>query len=196
MYPIDERDIVLEVDDVPKPRGGAPMPLVLADDNLLVLSYFVADRSPDADDSVRAAIVQFNLPLIHLFGPPNDEAIKGHPLWRRGLNSYAAYRVEESSLLRRLAAMNSVHPRNDASAFGRFHHYIVTFEDSTFECIAQSYTSAIEQFVSDDERYSRVLGTLRTRDDALRSEAKAQSGKPTAPGHVTRLLRALKPWSQ
>lgn len=45
MYPIDERDVVVELNDVPKPRGGAPMPLVLADDVILVLSYFLQEAS-------------------------------------------------------------------------------------------------------------------------------------------------------
>ena len=93
MYPIDERDVVVELNDVPKPRGGAPMPLVLADDDvILVLSYFLQEAAVGEDRNAGVAILEFHAPLMHLLGPPNDEAMKGHPLWRRGLDSYLSGR--------------------------------------------------------------------------------------------------------
>ena len=95
----------------------------------------------------------FQAPLMHLLGPPNVEAMKGHPLWRRGLDSYGAYRVEQSSLLRRIAVMNYVHPRNGLATFDQFDHYILTFEDSTFESVAKSYGKSIDRAASDDERW-------------------------------------------
>jgi len=162
VYPIDERDVVVELDGVPKPRGGAPMSLVLADDDTLTLSYFLSEvRGGHQDAGV--AIVGFNLPLMHLLGPPNDEALRGHPLWRRGLDSYSAYRVDHSSLLRRIAVMNYVHPRNDPAAFDQFRHYIFTLEDSTFECVARSYTVSVERLASEDDRRRRMLAAARTR---------------------------------
>ena len=170
MYPIDERDLVVELNDVPKPRGGAPMPLVLADDDvILVLSYFLQEAAVGEDRNAGVAILEFHAPLMHLLGPPNDEAMKGHPLWRRGLDSYGAYRVDQSSLLRRITVMNYVHPRNDPAAFDQFHHYILTFEDSTFECIAKSYTKSIDRAASDDERWRRMISLVRARNEALRS---------------------------
>lgn len=109
------------------------------------------------------------MPLMHLLGPPNDEAIRGHPLWRRGLDSYRAYQVEQSSLLRRIAVMNYVHPRNDPASFDHFRHYILTFEDSTFECVAKSYTISIDRAASDDERWQCMLSVVHARNEALRS---------------------------
>jgi len=41
---------------------------------------------------------------------------------------------------RRLEGMNSVHPRHSAASFAGLHHYIITFHDSTFECVAERYT--------------------------------------------------------
>jgi hypothetical protein len=146
------------------------MPFVVADEGIVLLSFFTpSNAAVEEDRSATAAIMQFHIPLMHLLGPPNDEAIKGHPLWRRGLDYYSAYRVEHSSLLRRIAIMNYVHPRNDPAAFDKFHHYILTFEDSTFECVAQSYSSAVERVISDDERYQRTLGILHARNEAWRS---------------------------
>jgi hypothetical protein len=173
VYPIDERDTLVALNDVPGPRSGAPMPLVLADDTMLLLSYFPSDVSPGDDQNESSALLEFHVPLMHLLGPPNDEAIKGHPLWRRGLDSYAAYRVEQSSLLRRFATMNYVHPRNDPAMFDGFHHYILTFEDSTFECLAQSYTVSVETVASDEDRRRKMLALMQARDEALRSKTEA-----------------------
>jgi hypothetical protein len=43
------------------------------------------------------SVVEFDGPYAHLFGPPKDEAIAGHPLSARGITPYGAFRVEDSS---------------------------------------------------------------------------------------------------
>jgi hypothetical protein len=168
------------------------MPFVMADENILLLSYFLSGNRPD---DRKVAIVRFDWPLLHLSGPPNDEAIRGHPSWRRGLESYRVYRVEQSSLLRRLAAMNYVHPRNDPAAYDQDHHCIFTFHDSTFECIAQSYSFTIEQAPSGSERYERMVEMVRTRDNRWHSEFRA-TGKPPFRVRLRWLVNALNPWSR
>ena len=35
---------------------------------------------------------------------------------------------------------DSVHPRFDPARFNNYKHYIITFHDSTFECIAQGFS--------------------------------------------------------
>lgn len=40
---------------------------------------------------------------------PNDESLHGHPLFERGLAFYGAFRVENSSWIRALVRINSVH---------------------------------------------------------------------------------------
>jgi hypothetical protein len=152
MYPIDERDRVVELDDIPKPVTGAPEPIVVADEQAVVVSY-VAEY-PNKFCSVR-----FHLAHTHLFGAPNDEALEGHPLWNRGLDFYGVFRVDQSSLIRRLAAMNSVHKRHSYSAFDELVHYIFTFQDSTFECVARSYEIVIETMES-DKRYENAVKLL------------------------------------
>ena len=197
MYPIDDRDAVVELSDTPKPRGGAPMPSIVADDGILLLSYFVpSEASADAGETLTAAILRFDLPLMHLFGPPNDEAIRGHSLWRRGLESYGTYRVDQSSLLRRLAAMNHVHPRNDPAAFDQFQHYIVTFEDSTFECIARSYEVSIEQLPSENHVYGRLIEIVRARDEKIQSQLRRSPDKPQFKARLRWWANALNPWSR
>src|SRR5262249_1135309 len=131
---------------------GAPEPIVVANEQALVVSY-VAEY-PNKFCSVR-----FHLPRTHLFGAPNDEALEGHPLWSRGLGYYGVFRVDESSLIRRLAAMNSVHKRHSYSVFDALSHYVFTFQDSTFECVAHSYVIVIET-VDSDKRHQKAVELL------------------------------------
>jgi hypothetical protein len=86
------------------------------------------------------AVVRFRWPSAHMFGPPNDEAFSGHPLAARGLRPYRVFEVQQSSWIRSLERMNSVHPGHNRERFlkGR-RHYIFAFHDSTFECIAEGF---------------------------------------------------------
>lgn len=85
------------------------------------------------------AIVRFVHPQTHMFGWPNDEAINGHPLHKNGLDAYSAYEVLNSPWVKQLEQRNSVHPRHRAGAYLKLPHYILTFHDSTLECIARSF---------------------------------------------------------
>src|SRR3569833_1602594 len=137
MYSVDELDRVVELDSIPKPEPGAPEPIVVADEQAVVVSYRTAHSEPSTDQLDTFCSVRFHLAHTHLFGAPNDEALEGHPLWNRGLGFYSVYRVDQSSLIRRLAAMNSVHRQHSYSKFDELTHYIFTFHDSTFECVAR-----------------------------------------------------------
>lgn len=152
MYDVDDLDEVVEIGDMPHPDSGAPSPQILADERHLILAYFVSEppRNWDAVDPDNVsnglkgeliAIVRFRRARTHMFGPPNDEALHGHPLFKRGLSYYAAHEVKHSSWLRRLERMNSVHPNHDKDRYlADKRHYVFTFHDSTFECIANAYS--------------------------------------------------------
>lgn len=67
------------------------------------------------------------------FGYPNDEAIEGHPLSGRGLDSLAVCEVFNSPWIARMRSQNRVsfpdcdmHPTR---------HLIFSFKDDTFECL-------------------------------------------------------------
>lgn len=150
MYEIDERDRVVELKDAPQSSVGAPIPYVLADEHRVILAYYVQTREPDWDGStVRLvsstttsepiAIVRFNMCHAHMFGPPNDEAFQGHPLAKRGLHPYGFFRIEESSWIRKLERMNSVHSRHRAERFWKLKHLVFAFHDSTFECVCNGF---------------------------------------------------------
>lgn len=151
MYDVDERDSVVEVDDVPRPSPGAPMPVVVASESIVQLGYFAREDPPDWDwtnprsvelrDAKPVVLVTFDQARAWFHGPPNDEAFTGHPLASRGLQPYGVFRVAASSWLRRLERMNSFHPQHRPERFAELSHYVFTFHDSTFECIARGFTA-------------------------------------------------------
>jgi hypothetical protein len=74
-----------------------------------------------------------------MFGLPNDEAFNGHPLASRGLHPYGAFRIEDSSWIRKLERMNSIHPYHRADPFWKKQHVVFAFHDSTFECVCDRF---------------------------------------------------------
>jgi hypothetical protein len=157
MYPVDDKDSVVEITDAPKSSPGAPCPIVLCDEHSLILAYLIFEKRqappPSPGDGLRViyadpsktkwAIVEFHRPRAHMLGPPNDEAFSGHPLFSRGLRPYAIYEVRNSSWVRQLEKMNSVHSQHNPKAYDELKHYVFAFHDSTFECIARGFNSVI-----------------------------------------------------
>jgi hypothetical protein len=151
LYAVDNFDEVVDLDDVPQSDVGAPLPIVLADDDRLIVEYRVSTRDSAwhgtstkiasvTSTGDTAAVIRFTRPYAHMFGPPNDEALHGHPLANRGLKPYSAFEIRNSSWIRGLERMNSVHAYHDATHFynGR-RHFVFAFHDSMFECVASGY---------------------------------------------------------
>lgn len=119
MYEIDSRDRAVVLDSIPPPDPGDPLPIVLAKDGVVILSY-VAGRD-------LTVIVTFPLCAAQLFGGPDAKSLRKHPLADRGLKAHGAFEVRDSSWARSLGS-------RDSSAQGK--HFIFTFHDSVFECVA------------------------------------------------------------
>ncbi len=150
MYEVDDQDRVSEITGLRQCDIGAPTPILLAGEHDVLLAYYLHDLSEDQSDFQSiyetVAIVKFDKCYAHMFGPPNDEAFRGHPLSSRGLHPYGVFEIKNSSWLRRLEKMNSVHEFHDKEYFmTHFHHYIFSFHDSTFECIAESFAMEIRK---------------------------------------------------
>ena len=155
-YTPDERDRVVPLDDVPQSDVGAPLPVVVANDYQLLLVYLLQETPEDWDGTwtrivcpesggLPVAAVRFQQPYAHLFGPPNDEAFEGHPLAERGLCPYGAFAVENSSWVRALERMNSVHEHHRPERFWQLTHYVFAFHDSTFECVADGLSVTLHR---------------------------------------------------
>src|SRR5919205_482975 len=139
MYSVDQRDKVIELKQVPQSSVGAPMPVVLSDEFKVLLVYIVQETPADVDPGTAdepLALVEFTGYRSYMFGGLNDEAFHGHPLATRGLYPYGAFQIENSSWIRQLEKMNSVHPSHNPGRFARLRHYVFSFHDSTFECVA------------------------------------------------------------
>lgn len=155
MYAVDGKDVVIKLLDVPQSSVGAPCPAIVAGEHNLDLAYYLQDFEPNWDGTdVRLidvhtseeplALVRFKSCYAHMFGPPNDEAFSGHPLASRGLAPYSAFRIENSSWIRIVEGMNSVHTNNRPARFEKYSHFVFTFHDSTFECIAEGFEVTID----------------------------------------------------
>jgi len=142
---------VTELEKVPQSSVGAPLPIVLSDEHKILLGYIVQDSPSDWEGSyVRVvdpstsgeplALVEFSFYSSFMFGAPNDEVFEGHPLASRGLHPYGAFQIEDSSWVRQLERMNSVHRYHQPERFARLKHFVFAFHDSTFECVAESFT--------------------------------------------------------
>jgi hypothetical protein len=117
------------------PDAGAPQPHLFAGDTgPAIVVYRTSSLAPSDDEF---AVLRFPMCEIVKFGYPNDEALPGHPLYLKGLTHYGLFEVLDSSWMKTLAEQNLVSfPNPDPSATsGR--HFVVTFHDSTLECIAE-----------------------------------------------------------
>ncbi len=148
MYEIDKLDKVIHLSGVPQSSVGAPTPYVLAVEGVAVLAYMTRvveiwqmnreELAAKKDFRDEWALIRFAMAHAHVLGTPNDEALSGHPLAARGLQPYGAFRVENSSLIRKLERMNSVHKLHNPERYRKLQHVIFTFHDSTFECVCVS----------------------------------------------------------
>jgi hypothetical protein len=115
---------------------GAPLPTLLQSDNQTFL-FFLLARNDEG-----AGVLEFDRCLSTTFGSPGDETFEGHLLHGSGFEPYRAMRVVNSPWIEQLAQIDSVHPRHDPDSYAEAHHFIFPFHDSTFECVARSFTAS------------------------------------------------------
>jgi hypothetical protein len=161
MYEVDDGDEVIELKTAPQSSVGAPNPMVLAGERDVFLAYFTEGKSCGGGGSVSVvdintdgesvAVVRFRHCWAHMFGPPNDAAFAGHPLADRGLTPYGVFEIRESSWVRKLERMNAVHQYHDKHRFMRDKkHFVFSFHDATFECVAESFTVEVSTGLVND----------------------------------------------
>jgi len=128
--------------------------MILVGEHRLYLAYYLQNTPADWDGtSIKVmsedtggepvALVSFTHVYAHMFGPPNDEAFEGHPLASRGLRPYSVSEVRDSSWIRHLERMNSMHEYHRPERFAVYHHFVFAFHDTTFECVAESFSFSV-----------------------------------------------------
>jgi len=133
-----QQDTVVLLDSVPSLAGDAPEPFVVANERRVVVVYRIAEADferfgPFDDDDDPFCVVVFSEAAFHQFGPPNTEDLHGHPLASRGLRESCAHEIVNSSLVSDAWGHVSSNDRR---------HFVLTFQHSTFECVAADCTVA------------------------------------------------------
>ena len=133
-----QQDTVVLLDSVPSPATDASEPFVVANERRVVVAYRIAEADferfgpfDDSDDPF--CVVVFSEADFHQFGPPNAEDLHAHPLASRGLRGYCAHEIVNSSLVADSWGHVSSSDRR---------HFVLTFQSSTFECVAADCTVA------------------------------------------------------
>ncbi|WP_027800631.1 hypothetical protein [Paraburkholderia dilworthii] len=132
-----QEDQVLLLDSVPQPAADAAEPFIVASDRRVILAYPIAESDferfgPfDPDDDPFCAVL-FPDTLFHRLGPPGERDMEIHPLATQGLVAYSVHEVVNSSLAEELSAISLPEVAR--------RHFVITFQESTFECVASDYT--------------------------------------------------------
>jgi hypothetical protein len=150
----ERRERVVELDLGVRPDPGTPMPLLAQGSSDLVL-VFRAQTGPGGE--AKAGVVEASMCLVSQFGYPNDEALSGHPLWGHGLGFYGIHEVLDSSRVARFEAQNHVAFPGLTPPPKR--HFIITFHDETFECLADDLTARIASG-SPKEEFTRLVSDI------------------------------------
>ena len=112
---------------VPEPDSANALPIVLAKDGVVVLSYKAYVARTNAH-----IVVSFHVAYAHRYGP----------LAGRDLKPDRSYEVENSSWV--------------LDSFGgkKGKHYVFTFQNSVFECVADGYGS---ETIDEDDDAVRLM---------------------------------------
>jgi hypothetical protein len=110
---------------IPPPDMEQPLPIVLAKEGTVVLSYMAFYAGKESH-----IVVSFHVAFGHRLGPPDRQGLEAHPLAARGLKRDGAFEVKGSSWVR-------------DSFGGKGRHYVFTFRDAMFECAAEGYGSEV-----------------------------------------------------
>ena len=121
------------------PEAAVSGAFVLQDEYRTFLTFNAVRASSDGrSEGCGTAIIELHGALSTKFGLPNDEALRGHPLYERGLRFYSIAEVLNSSWVRDAEAQNRLSFPDGAPWTVR--HFIFTFHDSSLECLAESLT--------------------------------------------------------
>ncbi len=124
------------------PEGAAPAPVLLQNERTVFLVFSAVKETSDGKrEPLGYATIEVAQCQLTKFGYPNDEALPGHPLYGKGLSAYGVFEVKNSTWIKVMTEQNRISFPNTPDSKAR--HFIITFHDSTFECIAQGLVSSL-----------------------------------------------------
>ena len=125
---------------------GSPSPMVISNDNELFVAFYANRQTDTVEPHERNMVydtgifaLKFRLYLKYTFGLPSNETIEGHPYYKLGMKSFAFYELKDSDLIKQLESIEKVHPYYTPSKWIDYKHYILTFHDNMFECVAKGF---------------------------------------------------------
>lgn len=176
---------------------GAPMPHVVSGSGRTFLVFHLADPAwdgtdvavadPGEDSPAGVGLVEFRNVHEVRFGGPNDEALKGHSLYGKGLRPYQAHVVRGSKWIASAEEANSVHPYHRGGWHERLNHYVLCFHDETFECLAEDVraeglTTSLAQAI--ELASNRLLSAATTHVPGPRVSGAPELRRTAADSHV------------
>jgi len=159
-----------------EPSPSVPAETLLQDGWKTYLLFWAvgkAARGSGGLDDLGVAVMDCRDCAMSRFGYPNDEGLPEHPLYAAGLGSAGTAVVEvlDSAWAAEVAEQRLASARRIWGGRGmdwgwarnRTHrHFVVTFKEATFECIASELV--VERFCATfDAAYAQVLAEFRKR---------------------------------
>lgn len=125
---------------------GAPSPTIFLNDNELLLAFYSDKESLFDFPQERNAVYDMGIYVLKfkryikcVFGIPGDETLYGHPYSKLGMKSCKFYELRNSDLIKSLQDIEKVHPGYRIEKWEGYKHYILTFHDNMFECVAENF---------------------------------------------------------
>lgn len=161
---------LLEIEGLFLMDSGAPSPTIVSNDNELLITFYVDKESLFVEPQQRdtfydtgVVTLRFKLALKYTFGLPNDETMHGHPYSRLGMRPYSFYELKDSDLIASMQKINSVHPYHNPETWKECRHYIITFHDNMFECVASGFEIREENVSLHDQAATMLNELFRKR---------------------------------
>lgn len=148
---------------------GSPSPMIISNDSELFIAFYADKQSATNEPQERNTVydtgifaLKFKSYLKYTFGLPGNETIQGHPYYKLGMKSFAFYELKGSDLIKQLENIEKVHPYYNHDKWKEYKHYILTFHDNMFECVAKEFEIR-EENVSIYHKATTMLNELSVK---------------------------------
>ncbi|MDQ6479990.1 hypothetical protein [Dyadobacter sp. LHD-138] len=161
---------LIELKDFFEMDFGAPLPMIVSTDTELFITFYsdqeIKSFYPNALNPVYSTgvvVLKFKHYLKYTFGIPGNETIEGHPYFKLGMKLFKFYELTNSDLVAHLEKIEKSHQYYNPNKWKDYKHYILTFHDNMFECVAKKFKVRIENLSIYDQA-NKLLSELSTKE--------------------------------
>ncbi|HVU13113.1 MAG TPA: hypothetical protein VHD90_17665 [Phototrophicaceae bacterium] len=154
-----EMDQIIELDFGYLPEAAVSGAVLIETEQSTFLTFNVTQLMADGyhRENAGTALVEFPFCIRTQFGHPNDEARWKHPRYSK-FETYGIYEVLNSSWIAQIRADNRFSFPDVPTWGDMLRHFVFTFHDSTFECVAVDI-----KFEVVNQRYKQTLARITKR---------------------------------